>query len=172
MLECRNINKYLIPTKAGSGSWLLDLSDLPESLCGETLKWLRFCNERKPRRKDLKVKWHLSAYISQWQIQDFPEGGANPLGTNPLFGIFLPKTAWKWKKLDWKGAGVRPSRPRDRHCDHKRRTSQNVSQNKIAHILLILWEHWWIQDFPWHRRPHFRSANPLHYQSNRDGNPR
>ena len=37
----------------------------------------------------------------QWQIQDFPDGGATPeFGAKTYYlAIFLPKTPWKWKKL-------------------------------------------------------------------------
>ena len=36
----------------------------------------------------------------QWRIQDFPDGGANPLiwAKKLLYGKTLAKTAWKWKK--------------------------------------------------------------------------
>ena len=37
----------------------------------------------------------------QWRIQDFPEGGAN--SQSGCVSHFLPKTAWKWKNLDWGG---------------------------------------------------------------------
>ena len=35
-------------------------------------------------------------------VQDFPEGCANPRGEPQIYywQIFLPETAWKWKKLD------------------------------------------------------------------------
>ena len=47
----------------------------------------------------------------QSRIQDFPDGGANPWvwGKNLLLAWVLPKTAWKWKKLNREG--VRPWHP-------------------------------------------------------------
>ena len=43
----------------------------------------------------------------QGWIQDFPDGGANPKGWGGLlFGQISPKTACKWKKLDWEGARI------------------------------------------------------------------
>ena len=52
--------------------------------------------------------------ISQWRIQDFPDGGAPTPeggGANILFDRFFPKTAWKWKKFDPEGGGARPCAP-------------------------------------------------------------
>ena len=53
----------------------------------------------------------------QWQIQDFPEGGANPEFWAKTYHLarFLPKTALKWKQLDRQGACV-PSAPWIRQC--------------------------------------------------------
>ena len=60
------------------------------------------------------MKWD---YRLQWRIQDFPDGGgggcANPKVGAPTYYLatFSPKTAWKWKKVDPDGGGVRPWRP-------------------------------------------------------------
>ena len=45
--------------------------------------------------------------LSQWRIQDFPQGGRQ-LPKMLLFFNFLPKTAWKWKNLDPQWGGARP----------------------------------------------------------------
>ena len=51
---------------------------------------------------------------NQWQIQDFPGGGTNSCAWGKTYYLarFLPKTAWKWKKLDWQGMHI-PSTPLD-----------------------------------------------------------
>ena len=42
--------------------------------------------------------------IQRW-IQDFPDMVPKwKRGANLLFGQNMPKTAWKWRKLDWEGA--------------------------------------------------------------------
>ena len=44
----------------------------------------------------------------QWQIQDFPEGGANSKrgAKTYYFANVAPKSAWKWKNVDRLGACV------------------------------------------------------------------
>ena len=39
----------------------------------------------------------------QWQIQDFPLWVSNPWGLPTHHLTFLPRIAWKWKKLDQEG---------------------------------------------------------------------
>ena len=43
--------------------------------------------------------------VSQWRIQDFPNGGTNPQSGAPTYCLakFFPRTAWKWKKLHPEG---------------------------------------------------------------------
>ena len=83
------------------------------------------------------LKWRNTLEISlfqqnpkhthiQWRIQDFPGG------TNLLFGIFLPETAWKWKEKELGGG---PSRSLDppltyhQYCWEWEETSRVVDPN-------------------------------------------
>ena len=50
------------------------------------------------------IKMTAKGSRSQWRIQDFPEGAANPRGEyQPDLAKILPTTALKWKKLVWEG---------------------------------------------------------------------
>ena len=54
------------------------------------------------------VSSSFQVLIMQWRIQDFPEGGAM---TDGGATYYLAKTAWKWKKLDWRGSQAPSSDP-------------------------------------------------------------
>ena len=46
---------------------------------------------------------------TQWRIQDFPEGGGAPTPKVGLFCKLFAEIAWKWKNLDRRGVGKRPT---------------------------------------------------------------
>ena len=56
----------------------------------------------------------------QWRIQDFPDGGGATLEFGPktyYLAKFLPKIAWKWKKLDREQGRSSLASPLIRQCD-------------------------------------------------------
>ena len=55
------------------------------------------------------VIWRKGILLKQWRIQDFPDGGRQPIrGANLLLPQFFPKTAWKWRNV---GSGPSPLDP-------------------------------------------------------------
>ena len=58
--------------------------------------------------------------------------GPQPHGCSPIIGNFIPKTEWKWKKLDWKkGVGRCPlHRPKS--------TTDNWEEGKLPILSLFL----------------------------------
>ena len=70
--------------------------------------------EKDLNLKGLEPHWNnITLNISQWQIQDFPLGGAEPLGgTNLQRGNFLAKMYAKMKELDPVGGVCAGGAPR------------------------------------------------------------
>ena len=66
--------------------------------------WTNFsvCVQSRPLLTGKQCQREPSSMSFQSQIQDFPEGFANPKGggANLLFGQMFIKSAWKWRKLD------------------------------------------------------------------------
>ena len=64
--------------------------------------FLRSANAGFPRWEGCWFQKVAGTNLLQWQILDFPVGGANSKSecANLFFANFLPKTAWKWNNLD------------------------------------------------------------------------
>ena len=64
-------------------------------------------------RNYITLQKFAESWTLQWEVHNFPDGGSNSQGggVSLIFGQISPKTAWKWKKLDLKGASLSLPQP-------------------------------------------------------------